>query len=444
MRGGRHAGDASHLSGIPLSAKLGTLAVLLVISGFFSLAETSMMALNRFRLRHLARTGNRGARLASDLIARTDRLLGVILLCNNLVNSAAAVLVGVISIELFGDNELALAIGTAAVTFLILVFSEITPKVIGATYPERIALPLAYVLGPLLRLLYPIVWFVNLFVSTLLRLLRIRRQRGDETESLSPEELRSLVLEHSHFMPRKHRSILVNLFDLERITIEDVMTPRHQIEAVDLDQPEDELFEKLATSYHTRLVAYRGELNNVVGILHLRRAISLMRDGHIDTADLEEMLTEPYFVPAHTPVFTQLGYFQENRQRVALVVDEWGELQGLITLEDIIEEFVGEFTTSTPARAIGYAWDENGAVLVEGTTPLRDLNRQLQLALPLDGPKTLNGLVLEHFQDIPEGGVSARIAGVPMEIVQTQGRAVKTVRIFRPPVPVSPESETAF
>jgi Mg2+/Co2+ transporter CorB len=431
------------LSDISLSAKLGALAVLLVISAFFSIAETSMMALNRFRLRHLVRTGNRGAQLASDLIARTDRLLGVVLLCNNLVNSAAAVLVGVITIELFGDNELALAIGTAAVTFLILVFSEITPKVIGATYPERIALGLAYVLGPLLRLLYPIVWFVNLFVSGLLKLLRIRRQRGDETESLSPEELRSLVLENSRFMPRKHQSILVNLFDLESITIEDVMTPRHQIEAVDLEQPEDELFEKLATSYHTRLVAYRGELNNVVGILHLRRAISLMRDGRIDMADLEEMLTEPYFVPAHTPVFTQLGYFQENRQRVALVVDEWGELQGLVTLEDIVEEFVGEFTTSTPARGSGYSWDESGSVLVEGTTSLRDLNRHLDLSLPLHGPKTLNGLVLEHFQDIPEGGVSARIAGVPMEIVQTQGRVVKTVRIFRPAVPAVVASEGA-
>ncbi len=431
------------MTDISLKTELVALAVLLVVSGFFSLAETSMMALNRFRLRHLARTGHRGAKLAADLIARTDRLLGVILLCNNLVNSAAAVLVGVITIELFGDNQVALAIGTATVTFLILVFSEITPKVIGATYPERIALPLAYVLGPLLRILYPIVWFVNLFVSGLLKLLRVKPQSGEETERLSPEELRSLVLEHSHFMPRKHQSILVNLFDLERITIEDVMTPRSQIEAVDLDLPEDELVEKLATSYHTRLVAYRGELNNVLGILHLRRAIALVRDGELDKADLEEMLADPYFVPAHTPVFTQLGYFQENRQRVALVVDEWGELQGLVTLEDIIEELVGEFTTSTPTRSAGYAWDENGSALVEGSTSLRDLNRQLQLSLPLDGPKTLNGLVLEHFQDIPEGGVSARIAGVPMEIVQTQGRLVKTVRIFRPRVAATALDESA-
>ncbi len=431
------------MTDISLTTELVALAVLLVVSGFFSLAETSMMALNRFRLRHLARTGHRGAKLAANLIARTDRLLGVILLCNNLVNSAAAVLVGVITIELFGDNQVALAIGTAAVTFLILVFSEITPKVIGATYPERIALPLAYVLGPLLRILYPIVWFVNLFVSGLLKLLRVKPQSGEETERLSPEELRSLVLEHSHFMPRKHQSILVNLFDLERITIEDVMTPRSQIEAVDLDLPEDELVEKLATSYHTRLVAYRGELNNVLGILHLRRAIALVRDGELDKADLEEMLADPYFVPAHTPVFTQLGYFQENRQRVALVVDEWGELQGLVTLEDIIEELVGEFTTSTPTRSAGYAWDENGSALVEGSTSLRDLNRQLQLSLPLDGPKTLNGLVLEHFQDIPEGGVSARIAGVPMEIVQTQGRLVKTVRIFRPRVAATALDESA-
>ncbi|MCX7891631.1 MAG: HlyC/CorC family transporter [Burkholderiales bacterium] len=418
---------------LSIQASVALLAVLLVLSGFFSIAETSMMALNRFRLRHLARLGSRPAQRATALMARTDRLLGVILLCNNLVNSAAAVLVGVVTVRLFGDSEWALGIGTATVTFLILVFSEITPKVIGATFPEAIALRLVYVLGPLLRVLYPVVWFVNLFPSLLLRLLRIVPGGAAESQRLSPEELRSLVLEHSHLVPRKHQSILVNLFDLERITVEDVMTPRSQIEAIDLDAPEEEIAEKLATSYHTRVPVYRGELNNVLGILHLRRALALRREGGgIDKEALRALLAEPYFVPADTPVFTQLQFFQENRQRVAIVVDEWGEVQGLVTLEDIIEEFVGEFTTSAPLRASGYGWDKAGTALVEGATPLRELNRKLGLALPLEGPKTLNGLILEYLQEIPEAGVSVKIAGVPMEIVQTQDRVVKTVRLFRP------------
>jgi Mg2+/Co2+ transporter CorB len=421
------------LGDLPLTTHFTALAVLLVVSGFFSMAETSMMALNRFRLKHLVRLGHSGAKLAAALIARTDRLLGVILLCNNLVNSAAAVLVGVITVRLFGDNEWALGLGTAGVTFLILVFSEITPKVIGATYPEKIALRLVYVLGPLLRILYPIVWFVNLFVSALLRVLRVKPEAGAEMQRLSQEELRSLVLEHSHLVPRKHQSILVNLFDLESITVEDVMTPRAQIEAIDIDAPEEEIVEKLTTSYHTRVPVYRGELNDVVGILHLRRALALLREGgELDKEALLANLADPYFVPADTPVFTQLQFFQENRQRVAMVVDEWGEVHGLVTLEDIVEEFVGEFTTTAPLRASGYAWDPQGTALVEGATPLRELNRKLGLALPLEGPKTLNGLIVEYLQDIPEAGVSVKIAGVPMEIVQTQDRVVKTVRLFRP------------
>jgi Mg2+/Co2+ transporter CorB len=404
--------------------------VLLALSALFSIAETSMMALNRYRLRAMVRLGNRAARRVQDLLARTDRLLGVILLGNNLVNATAATLTGVITIQLFGESELALAAGTLVITFFILVFSEITPKVIGAAFPERIALPLSYLLGPLLKLLYPAVWFVNLFSVALLWMLRVKPSSA-EPQRLSSEELRSLVLEHS-FMPKKSQAIMVNLFDLDRITVEDVMTPRAQIEAIDLDSDEDALVEHIATSHHTRLIAYRGELGNVVGILHLRRTVALVRDGRLDKQDLEEMLAEPYFIPAATPVFAQLSYFQENRQRIALVVDEYGELLGLMTVEDIIEEIIGEFTTGAPVRAAAYAWDGSGATLVEGTAALRELNRKLGLALPLDGPKTLNGLILEHLQDIPEAGVSMKIAGVPMEIVQTEDRVVKTVRLFRP------------
>jgi len=421
------------LDDLPLAPQFAALAVLLILSALFSIAETSMMALNRYRLKAMVRLGNRAAQRTAKLLERTDRLLGVILLGNNLINAAAATLVGVITIELFGQNEIALSAGTLVVTFLILVFSEITPKVIGAAYPEKIALPLSYLLGPLLRLLYPVVWFVNLFSSALLWVLRINPNTGStQSQRLSNEELRSLVLEHSHYLPKKHSSILVNLFDLERITVEDVMTPRAQIEGIDLEAPEEELIEKLTTSYHTRLVAYRHEPGNVVGILHLRRALSVLREREFSKAALENILTEPYYVPADTGALAQLQYFQENRQRLALVVDEYGELQGLVTLEDIIEEIIGEFTTSAPVRASHFDWGEDDSALVEGSSSLRELNRKLGLELPLDGPKTLNGLILDYLQDIPEAGVSVKIAGVPMEIVQTQDRVIKTVRLFKP------------
>lgn len=418
-----------------LGWSLAALALLLVISGFFSIAETSMMAINRYRLKAMVRLGSKGARITAELLAKTDKLLGVILLGNNLVNAAAATLVGVITIELFGDDKIALGLGTLAVTFLILVFSEITPKVIGAAYAERIAIPAAYVLAPLLRVLYPIVWFVNLFVACLLFITRLKPRTDSQSQRLTREELRSLVLESGHFMPKKHQSILVNMFDLEAITVEDVMTPRAQIEAVDLDAPLETIMTQLASSYHTRLLVYRGELDNVAGVLHLRRVLRPMHSGYLDKIGLAEILTEPYYVPAATAALAQLQFFQENRQRFALVVDEYGELQGLVTLEDIIEEIIGEFTTSAPMRSTRIYWDEQGdkpSALVEGGSTLRDLNRKLGLALPIDGPKTLNGLILEYLQDIPESGVSIKIGAVPMEIVQTQDRVIKTVRIFKP------------
>jgi Mg2+/Co2+ transporter CorB len=392
------------------------------------------MAINRYRLKALARAGSRGAQLTAELLAKTDKLLGVILLGNNLVNAAAATLVGVITIELFGNDEVALGLGTLGVTFLILVFSEITPKVIGAAFAERIALPLSYALTPLLRILYPVVWFINLFVSSLLFILRIKPAEG-HNQRLTPEELRTLVLDSGQFMPKKHLSILVNLFDLEAITVEDVMTPRSQIEAVNLEDPLETIANQLATSYHTRLPVFRGETGNVAGILHLRRVLRPMQSGELTREVLEELLQEPYFVPAATAALAQLQYFEENKQRIALVVDEYGELQGLVTLEDIIEEIIGEFTTTTPVRATRISWNNDlkpVSALVEGSATLRDINRKLGLALPVDGPKTLNGLILEHLQDIPESGVSARIGDVPMEIVQTQDRIIKTVRLFKP------------
>jgi len=416
---------------VPISALSGTLIVLLVLSAFFSMTETSMMAANRYRLRHLAGEGHHGARLALDLLERTDKMLGVILLGNNLVNAAAATLVSIITIELFGEEKWALGAGTVAITFLILVFSEITPKIVGATYADRLALVLGFLLWPLLRAAYPVVWFVNLFAAALLKLLRLKPSPGQESIQLSPQELRGLVLE-SRGIPGQHRDILINLFELEQVTVEDIMVPRGDIEYIDVETPIEEIQAQLATSYHTRLPVVAGDPSNVIGILHQRRLLASALKAPLDVETLRSQLGEPYFIPAATPVYAQLQFFRENRQRQGLVVDEYGELLGLVTLEDIIEEIVGKFTTSMPGATVEFAWDENGCALVDGSHSLRELNRLLGLDLPLDGPKTLSGLIVEHLQEIPETGVCLRIAGIAMEIVQTQDRRIKIVKLFRP------------
>ncbi len=422
------------MNSIPLSAQLTVLVTLLAVSGFFSMAETSMMAANRYRLRSAANLGSRGARLALELLGKTDKLLGIILLCNNLVNAAAATLVSVITIQLFGSEEWVLGISTLVVTFLILVFSEITPKVVGANHANRLACIVSYPLSALLKGLYFIVWFVNLFVAGLLRLLRLRSNNPD-AHSLSTEELRTMVLESGAFIPPKHRSILLNLFELEDITVEDVMTPRNQIEAVDISDPINVIQGHLATCYHTRLPVFDGEMNAVIGLLHVRRILAQTLERSLESTDIRDMLTKPYFIPASTPIYSQLHFFQENRERLGLVVDEYGELLGLVTLEDIIEELIGKFTTSAPDSSEKLSWDKNDSVIADGSQHLRALNRKLGLDLPVDGPKTLNGLVLEHLQDIPESGVSVKIAGVPIEVVQAEDRRIKTVRIFRPAAP---------
>jgi Mg2+/Co2+ transporter CorB len=421
------------LDAFPLSAQLTALVVLLCGSAFFSIAETSMMALNRYRLKALQSQGRRGAQQAAALLAKTDRLLAIILIGNNLLNAGLSALVTAMAISYFGNNEVVIAIATGAVAFLIIVFAEITPKVIGANYPEKIALPLSLVLRPLLSVLYPVVWFVNLFVGAILWMLRVKPNAGDETQRMSPEELRVLVLESAHFIPQKHRSILINLFDLERIHVDDVMTPRAHIEAIDLSADLEALSRQLATSHHTRLVVYEGDINNVKGILHIRKAVSMLLEGHWTRESLRELLTDPYYIPAATPVFQQLQYFQERRERLALVVDEYGEVQGLVTLEDILEEMIGEFTTEAPGKGgARYVWGSDGTALVEGGALLRDLNRRLGLGFPLDGPKTLNGLIVDHLQDIPESGLSVKIADCAMEILHTEDRVVRTVRLRRP------------
>ena len=420
------------MNDIPLQTLFIALFILLLVSGFFSIAETSMMALNRYRLRHLVSTGNRGAIMAAALLDRTDRLLGVVLLGNNFVNSLSAALFTVIMFRTLGENEWALWIGSAGVTFCILVLSEITPKIIGASYPERIALASAYVLTPLLRVAWPVVWFVNLFVQSILWVLRLKRE-GDGGQNMTPEELRTLVLEGGHYIPQKHRSILVNLFELERVTVDDVMIPRGQVEWLDLESPPEQLLAEIATCYHTRLVVCRGDLNNVIGILHVRRALSLVRQGGLsEAADVEALLAQPYFVPAGTALFTQLANFQEQHERIGLIVDEYGELQGLVTLEDILEEIVGPIADEHDVELRPVRPQRDGSLLVDGTATIRDLNRDFGWNLPDDEATTIAGLVLHEARAIPEVGQVFVFHNLRFDIVRRRRNQITVLRITPP------------
>ena len=420
---------------IPLSSLFAAVAALLVASGFFSIAETAMMAVNRYRLRHRAKQGARGAKLALALLAQTDKLLGVILLGNTLVAAAAATLTAVITKRLFGEGEAALALGTVAITFALLVLSEITPKVIGAAHADRLAPLVSFVLAPMLKIATPVVWFINLFVRGLLKLLAIR-PGGEGHAPLTQEELRSLVLEGQYFRG-KHRALLANLFDLDAVSVDDVMTPRSQIEAIDLNAKPALLLQQLANCYHTRMPAYEDELDNIVGIIHVKQVLRLQQADHFDAEQLRTILRPPYFIPAGTPLLAQLQQFQAAGQRLGLVVDEYGELQGLVSLEDILEEIVGEFTTQAPGGTELFQRDADGSVVVDGMASLRMLNRKLGTVFPLDGPKTLNGLIVGHLGEIPDAGTSFRLVGQAMEILQVQDRAVKVVKLL-PPVGRNP------
>jgi Mg2+/Co2+ transporter CorB len=421
------------LDGIPLWAQIAALVALLVASGFFSISETSMMAISRLRLRHLAKSGNRAARLTQSLLERTDRLLGAILLGNNLVNAAATALVTAASIHYFGDNRWALLIATVGIAFLLLVFAEITPKVIGATYPERIALPSSFALRAVLWLTTPAVWFINLFVRGLLWLMRIRLgERTAAQPPLTQEELRTAVLESASFIPAKHRSILLNLFDLEQVTVDDLMAPRARVEALDISTPIESIRQQLATCYHNKLPVADGDLTRVIGILNIRKLLPLLDAGSLSHQSIRDILVAPYFVPSGTPILQQLQMFQDNQRRLGLVVDEYGEVKGLVTLEDIVEEIVGEFTTQAPGLGTrGLRWDAKGHAIVNGSTPLRELNRRLSLRFSLEGPRTLNGLVLEALQEFPSAPCCIRFEGCIVEVIQIHDQSVRSVRLIR-------------
>ena len=421
----------SWLNDWPWWAQVGLVILLLAISAFFSITETSMMAANRHRIRHLANRGNRGAKNTQTLLSKTEELLSVILIGNNIVNTVVPVLLTGIALHAFGNNASVLSISTGVAAVLIIIFCEITPKVIGATYPERFAIFTSWVIRPLIVILKPVMWLINVFVSLLLKLLRVNTKANQNTQ-MTPEELRSVVLESTHFIPNKHRSILVNLFNLESIKVDDVMTPRSRMEVLDLSKPIEDVIHQLETCYHNKLPVCDEDSDRVIGILAVRKALSLLGDEDLQHDNFKELLSEPYFIPSGTPVLQQLQFFQEYQERIGLVVDEYGIVQGLVTIEDILEELIGEFTTSLPDLAIKTKWSEDSTYIADGTASLRDLNRLLNLDLPTDGPKTLNGLLIETLEDIPDNNVSIKIGGVVMEIIQVDEQIIKTVRIYQP------------
>lgn len=413
---------------IPLSALLGALVFLVFLSAFFSAAEISLVTLNRYRLRHQAESGHRGARLASKLLERPDRLIGVILLGSNLVNALFAALTTYILLRHGIEEQNAIGIATVIITLVILILTDLAPKTLAALHPERIAYPSAFVLRPLLKISYPVVWFINLLANGLLRLFGVK-VHARAAEKLSTEEFKTLVMEAGVLMPETHQDMLLAILELEKLSVDDVMVPRGEIEGIDLEADWDDIVSQLSASHYTRLPVYRGSLEQIAGMVHLRKVLYLMRRGTLTRDAFTQVIVEPYFVPKGTPLHTQLLNFKQSRQRVGLVVDEYGDLLGLVTLQDILEEIVGEFATQAPGIDQDIHPQADGGFLVHGSINIRDLNRKLDWRLPTDGPKTLNGLIVEYLEEIPEPGTSLQLNGYLIEIVRTRGTAVQLARI---------------
>jgi Mg2+/Co2+ transporter CorB len=405
-----------------LTALFITLAGLILLSGFFSSSETGMMSLNRYRLKHMAQTGHKGAKRAHKLLQRTDQLIGVILIGNNFVNIFASAIATVIAIRIWGDAGIAIA--TVLLTIVILIFAEVTPKTLAALFPEKIAFPASYVLAPLLKILYPVVWAVNLFTGGILKLLRVSPE-DIANDHLSREELRTLVNEAGALIPAKHKDMLVSILDLEKVTVTDIMVPRNEVIGIDLDDDLDNILRLLRNSQHTRLPVYKGDINDIQGILHLRNTTKLLQKDDLNKDMLVQLCTEPYFVPESTPLNTQLINFQKGRRRFGIVVDEYGEVLGLATLEDILEEIVGEFTTDYASTSPDIIPQDNGTYIIDGTASLRVINKSLAWKLPIDGPKTLNGLITETLENIPDSNVCLRVGGHRVEVLQIKDNVVK-------------------
>ena len=426
------------MSELPVWALFVILALLIACSAFFSSSETAMMALNRYRLKNLADNGHRSAKLASRLLERPDRLLGVILLGNNLVNLSAASISTIAALRLYGEP--AIAVFTFILTLVVLIFAEVAPKTLAMRHPEGIAYPASYVLIVLLWLLYPLVWIINLIANQVLRLFNSNAEYNQD--ALNKDELRTVVSEAERMIPKSHHDMLMSILDLERITVEDIMVPRNAIECIDLEDEWDEILEQLGTSHHTRLPVFQGNIDNVVGVLHLRRAIHAIQIDDLDREKLMKFLRPAYFVPVDTPVMQQLLIMQKEHHRLGLAVDEYGDLQGMITMDEILEEIVGEFTTQAVGEAPDVHKQSDGSYMVYGMASIRDVNRNMGWELPVDGPKTLNGLILERMEDIPQPGTTMLIDNYPVEVVQTKGAAVRMARIY-PRVEAMPDETTS-
>lgn len=421
---------------VPLGGLIGLLFVLLLLSAFFSGSETALMSLNRYQLRHKSREGHRGARTAEKLLKRPDRVIGLILLGNNLVNFSAASLVAVLAFKLGGEP--AVFLGAVLLTLIVLIFSETAPKTLAALHPERIAFPAAMIYYPLLKITYPLVWLTNVCANGVLFLFGVRSSHS-ELQALTREELRTVVHEAGSRISTRYRSMLLSILDLEKVTVDDVMVPHNEIIGIDLDDDDDEIEKVISGSEHTRLPVYRDSIDQVMGVLHLRKLANLAKK-ELTKNTLQQLLIEPYFVPEGTPLSMQLVQFQRRRERIALVVDEYGDIQGIVTLEDILEEIVGEFTTDPADDGDDVVSEGADSFLVDATANIRELNRSQEWDLPTDGPKTLNGLIVELLETIPAPGTQLTVNGYPIEIVETDDNRVRSVRVGqREERPVRPD-----
>lgn len=405
-----------------------SLLVLILISAYFSGSETAMMSLNRYRLRHLASSGHKAAKRSLKLLDRPDRLIGLILIGNNLVNILAANLAGVICVRIWGP-ELGLTLSVIGLTVIVLVFAEVTPKTIAALHPERVAYPSSFLLRWLLVVMEPIVKLMALITAGILRLIGIRSMSVED--SLSKEELRTVVHEAGALIPQRHQDMLLSILDLEKVTVEDIMIPRAEIYAINVNDDFKVINRQVVTSPHTRVLVYRDTIDDAVGFIHLRDALRLQSKEQFSKSTLLRAVKELYFIPEGTPLNVQLANFQQNKERIGLVVDEYGDIQGLVTLEDILEEIVGDFTTSmVPTASDEIFQQEDGSLLIDAGINIRELNKEMKWDLPTDGPKTLNGLILEYLEEIPSPNTSMRLEGYPIEVIEVAENMVKTVRVM--------------
>jgi Mg2+/Co2+ transporter CorB len=405
------------------------LACMIVLSAYFSGSETGMMALNRYRLKHLANTGHKGAKRVEKLLSRPDRLIGLILIGNNLVNILASAIGTIIGMRLYGD--IGVAIATGVLTLVILIFAEVTPKTLAAIYPEKVSYTSSILLVILMKILAPLVLMINMLTNGVIRLIGLSPKHGHE-DNLSSEELRTIVNEAGGLIPRRHQDMLLSILDLEHVTVNDIMVPRNEITGININDDWKSIVRQLVHSPHGRVVLYRDKIDEVVGILRLREASrQMLEKNEFNKEMLLRGADEVYFIPEATPLNVQLLKFQRNKERIGLIVDEYGDIVGLITLEDILEEIVGEFTTSiSPSLSDEITPQSDGSFLIEGSANIRDINKSLHWTLPTDGPRTLNGLILEHLEEIPESHLSVRVANLAMEIVELEENRIKLVKVF--------------